>query len=116
MYTNFKMEIYNKTSLLVTVTCYQDGTISVDNDIPSIFHPFRFPSSSQYELDLFLKSRIFDESRPDKKEILSSFGLDNFNAFDIAKITHGILLQDEIWLKFDKEPFSWKDAYEILRT
>ena len=53
----------------------------------------------------FLGERVFEESRPDKGEILESMGLSVFDPEDIARVTHGIMFHDSNWLRFDGEDY-----------
>lgn len=117
MFDFTKMEIYHKNKKIANVYNI-DGCFRCDClDSKNPFNPFRFNNgelvSSEVILD-FLKTRVFDFGRPDKKELLFSLGLDEYNELKIAKKTHGIILSDCIWIRFDDEKFCWEDAYEIL--
>ena len=37
-------------------------------------------------------------------------GLDYYDAYEICKITHGVLFDDFHWMKFDGEYIKWKDV------
>ena len=116
MYKNITMTIYQKNKILSIIKVTNTGEILVTKFEKSIFHPFDKPKSFQKELESFLKTRIFDENRPDKKYILSTLNLINYDPLLIAQKTHGILFQDEIWLHFNNESFSWREAYAILQS
>ena len=81
-----------------------------------VFSKNRMDFGSKLLVESFLKTRIFDENRPDKKYILSTLNLINYDPLLIAQKTHGILFQDEIWLHFNNESFSWREAYAILQS
>lgn len=76
-----------------------------------IFHADKV---SRFELgDIILKSRCFDIGRPDKDKILAYFGLKEYNVYDICRKTHGMMAQDNIWMRFDSEEIEWEDIKKL---
>ena len=55
-------------------------------------------------LYIIFESRIFENNNPKKTEkLLLFYGLNEYDVYDILKITHGVQDNDEFWFKFDKE-------------
>lgn len=56
-----------------------------------------------------LEDRVFCESRFD--DIMKkSLKLEHYNIYDILRKTHGVDIDDFIWLKFDGENITWDDV------
>jgi hypothetical protein len=60
-------------------------------------------------LEVFLASRLPDPTRDDIKDILKKYGVREFNAYAMCRKSHGVMMQDFIWLKFDGEDVSFND-------
>ena len=58
----------------------------------------------------FLKSRCFEDGRPDLKDILDYHGLESNNPYEWNKLTHGVVYEDFIWIKYDDEDITWEDV------
>ena len=43
-------------------------------------------------------------------ELLHSIGLTQYNPLDIVLISHGRMVGDHNWIKFDSEALSWEDV------
>ena len=56
-----------------------------------------------------LKERIICEERFDE-EIQKILGLKEYNLYKILRKTHGVDVDDFIWLKFDDEDITWDDV------
>ena len=41
------------------------------------------------QMFVFLEMCCFDRARPDKKQILQNLGLEEYNQYDIVRVTHG---------------------------
>ena len=50
-----------------------------------------------------LSNRCFDRARPDKAELLKYLGLEEYNVYDIIRRTHGTILGDFTWFRFDDD-------------
>ena len=57
----------------------------------------------------FLESRCPDRDRYDLKELLENWGLIEFDSLGIVKKTHGLMLDDFIWIRFEGENISYAD-------
>lgn len=44
------------------------------------------------------------------KQYLEDLGLDEYNPYEIVRLTHGVMWEDNMWLKFPGEDVSWKDV------
>ena len=79
-----------------------------------ILHPvkqiFYKDDITRFEFGEILRHRCWDEGRPDMKELLHLIGLEEFNPYEICKKTHGKMVQDSTWFKFDGETIN----YDIL--
>ena len=63
----------------------------------------------------FFKERCFEEERADKDEILNHYGLEVYDPESICRITHGIMCDDDFWIKFDDDSISYEDIAKIKR-
>lgn len=108
-----KIEIFHKNDRLNVIEV-KESAILCHREKNSVFNPFIHDTLSSDELNAFLKSRIFDPGRPDAKELLTNLGLSVYDPLEIAKKTHGILMSDNLWLRFDDEPFTWEDAHGLI--
>ena len=87
-----------------------NSPISVERlvtDIPK--QRFNNESISKERFYDLLCERFFDESRPDKIELLNLMSLNFYNPWEIVKKTHGVLTEDKCWIKFKGESLCWKD-------
>lgn len=55
------------------------------------------------EIERWLKWRVFPETRVNADELLNSLGLNSYNRWAIVRKTHGVMADDEIWLRFKGE-------------
>ena len=62
---------------------------------------------SRYKFGEILRSRCWDEKRPDIKELLNSIGLNEYNPYKICIKTHGKMVQDKTWFKFEGETLNY---------
>ena len=63
----------------------------------------------------FFRSRVFDEGRPDKDELLRAWGLRQYNPYDIVRVTHGVLTSDDSWIRFEGETLCYRDVCSEAR-
>ncbi len=62
------------------------------------------------DLEDFLEDRCFPRERHNCKEILRELGLMMYDPIEIIKITHGIILEDFMWIKFYGEDLNYEDV------
>ena len=96
-----------KTAFARVEKDHADITRYVIHPVKQIFYKDRM---TRYELGEILKSRCFDEGRPDISKLLSMMGLSEYDIYKICRYTHGRMVQDKIWFKYDGEDLTWKDV------
>lgn len=71
-----------------------------------------FPASTDlYNILGILRGRVICEERCDSL-MLESMGLSEYNVYSILRHTHGVDIDDFMWLKFDEDPIdlTWDDV------
>lgn len=58
----------------------------------------------------FLKSRCYEDGRGDLDRILKKAHLDSNDPYEFIKLSHGVTLSDNFWIKTSTENLSWKDV------
>ena len=90
-----------------------DTEVNIDR---YIIHPakqiFYKDCITRYEFGEILRSRCWDINRPDIGTLLGLLGLDEYNPYEICKKTHGRMVQDKTWFKFEGETLTYR---ELLR-
>lgn len=76
----------------------------------SIIQPFSGNNFSLERVYGFLKSRCYEDERIDLKEILSQAHLNSNDPWKWNKITHGVMWDDKIWIRFEGEKLRWEDV------
>ena len=74
------------------------------------FSPEMEGTISVEELEKWLKWRTFPSTRANADELLKALGLNAFNRWAIVRKTHGVMADDEIWLRFKGETLKHKDV------
>ncbi|MBO6147804.1 MAG: hypothetical protein J6O55_00510 [Lachnospiraceae bacterium] len=78
-----------------------------------ILHPvkqiFYKDDITRYEFGGIIRDRCWDENRKDIGKLLSLIGVEEYNPFEICKKTHGRMVQDKIWFKFEGEDLHFCD-------
>ena len=74
------------------------------------FSPVMEGPISVEELEKWLKWRTFPPTRANADELLKALGLNAFNRWAIVRKTHGVMADDEIWLRFKGETLKHKDV------
>jgi len=65
---------------------------------------------TKIELERWLKWRVFPETRVNSEQLLSALGLNSYNRWAIIRKTHGVMADDEIWLRFKGETLKHRDV------
>ncbi len=65
---------------------------------------------TRIELERWLKWRVFPETRVNSDQLLASLGLNSYNRWAIIRKTHGVMADDEIWLRFEGETLKHRDV------
>ena len=74
--------------------------------VKQIFYTDTIP---MFKFGDILRHRCWDENRPDIKVLLGMIGLDEFNPYEICKKTHGKMVQDMTWFKFEGETLTYRE-------
>jgi hypothetical protein len=74
------------------------------------FSPDMEGSITVEELEKWLKWRTFPPTRANADELLVALGLNAYNRWAIVRKTHGVMADDEIWLRFQGETLKHKDV------
>jgi hypothetical protein len=74
------------------------------------FSPEMEGTISLEELERWLKWRTFPPSRVNAAELLEALGLNAYNRWGIVRKTHGVMADDEIWIRFKGEKLKHKDV------
>lgn len=69
-----------------------------------IFYADTIPT---FKFGQILKDRCWDENRPDIDLLLEKIGLCEYNPYEICKKTHGKMIQDRTWFKFEGETITY---------
>jgi len=72
-------------------------------------YTFTNKNSLPEELEKWLKWRTFPPTRVNVKEFLESLGMQEYNRWGIVRKTHGVMADDEIWIRFKGETPQHKD-------
>lgn len=76
----------------------------------SIRQPFGGDDVSVERVYGFLKSRCYEDGRADLEEILLQAHLETNDPWKWNKITHGVMWEDQIWIRFEGEDLCWEDV------
>ncbi|WP_342528202.1 hypothetical protein MKY84_04995 [Chryseomicrobium sp. FSL W7-1435] len=74
------------------------------------FSPTMEGPVSKEELQKWVKWRVFPETRANAEELLQSLGLTSYNRWAILQKTHGVMADDEIWVRFAGETLIHRDV------
>lgn len=78
------------------------------------YQPFSYKEDGFTRGDIldFLRTRCFEEGRPDKEELLAAMGIEEYDPLAITKKTHGRLMHDFFWIKWNGEDLTWEDILD----
>lgn len=100
-----------KDRVLATVTCIDDKITLVNYTDDIIDRPFGTNLNPTYEdIENLYIERVFPKERFNAKQILKG-KLYGYDPYAIIRDTHGILVDDYYWLRFDDEKdLTWNDV------
>lgn len=78
---------------------------------PFMINPFVYMKDGM-SVRRYLATRVVPSERANIKQILSALGLKEYNIYKLLEKTHGVKVDDFIWLKFDHIPDdgkTWSD-------
>lgn len=85
--------------------------VEIEKKVPdSIIQPFGGNNLTLDRVYTFLKSRCYEDNREDLGEILKQANLVSNNPWQWNKITHGVMWEDHLWIKFEGEKLCWEDV------
>ena len=111
MEKTLNFEYLNKDSLLSSVTVdLVNNDVKVINYTDDVMRQFMgVCAPTVNNVMKFLEMRCFPRTRYDCKELLKTIGLQEYNPLDIVRITHGRMVNDFFWIRFQGEDLSWCD-------
>lgn len=106
-----KFDYMEKDEIKSSVTVYKDKTIECEDFSTVPFETVfgKCPHTIEY-LYKFFERRCFAREHSHVGELLHSIGLAQYNPLDIVLISHGRMVGDHNWIKFDSEALSWEDV------
>lgn len=78
------------------------------NQIPHV--PFLFDKPSYGQMVSFLEQRCMPKKRKCMPEYLSTLGIQEYDPYKIVEITHGVMFEDYLWIKFPDETTTWEEV------
>ncbi|TSI07342.1 hypothetical protein [Lysinibacillus sp. BW-2-10] len=112
-YMQFDVMLFDEIIATVNLKPKNGGTPYVVNYITGFnkqFSPNMEGHITLEELEAWLKWRVFPSSRVNADELLDALGLNAYNKWGIVRKTHGVMADDEIWLRFKGETLTHKDV------
>lgn len=108
-------EYYEKDKLCSRVHVdYSSGVVNVENFTDDIVaQAFGRQKVTIDSIDSFFRDRVFDETNVGKDKLLELLGLKHFDAEAIARKTHGMLVHDMFWVRFDNEDLTYEDIKKL---
>ncbi|MCL1904031.1 MAG: hypothetical protein FWF94_06425 [Oscillospiraceae bacterium] len=108
-----KFELMYGNGLLASYTIHEDGRVDYSFS-SSAKEPILTSTARPLELNdiyFLFSSRVFQDKTPFTELELARFGLDEYNPYEIARKTHGIMPIDRYWIKFQgDEDMTYKKA------
>lgn len=84
--------------------------INYIEDFNKQFSPHMEGHITLEEIENWLKWRTFPPTRVNAAKLLESLGMQTFNRWGIVHKTHGVMADDEIWLRFKGETLTHRDV------
>ena len=111
----YDFEYYEKDKLCSRVHVdYSSGVVTVENFTDDIVaQAFGRQKVTIDSIDSFFRDRVFDETNVGKHKLLELLGLKHFDAEAIARKTHGMLVHDMFWVRFDNEDLTYEDIKKL---
>lgn len=102
-------EVFDKDTLLAKVSVDFDSqqvSLQQFSNNP-VDRPFLYDSATVEDVLNFLEFRCFPRTRFNCQELLSDLGLTHYNPLEIVRRTHGLQLEDFVWVKFEGEDLTY---------
>lgn len=91
------------------VVVYVDGEVAQINYTDNLVYRALREGAVYRDVEELFKGMIFDERRPDKREVLDSFGLIEYDPIEIIKKTRGVMSTSKFWIRFKGDTVTWSD-------
>ncbi len=112
---DYEFDYMMKDFVVSHIVVYIDGSVSIKNFTDNRFYlPFMYQGVTREDVEDLLRTRVFDEGRPDKREMLRKMGVPFYDPLMIVLRTRGVKLKDYFWVRFDKRD-TWYDVTSKLR-
>lgn len=72
--------------------------------------PYLFDDPTFVQMFEFLESRCMPRGRTCLQEYLKCMNLTEYNPYEIVRITHGVMWEDFLWLRFPGETITWDEV------
>lgn len=110
-----KFEYYYVDKLCTRcVVDYNKESIKVENFTSElVLQAFGNWKLTMDSIDEFFRERCFEETRVDRDVLLEMLGLHNFDAEAICRKTHGMVIGDYFWVRFDDENLTFDDIKKL---
>lgn len=82
-----------------------------EEPFPFMINPFIYMKDGM-SVRRYLATRVVPPERANIRQILNALGLKEYNIYNLLEKTHGVKVDDFIWLKFDHVPDdgkTWND-------
>lgn len=111
----FKFDVMHFDEIIASVDLKPESSplpfvINYINGFNKQFSPEMEGHISLEELEKWLKWRTFPPTRTNVDELLRALGLNAYNRWGIVRKTHGVMADDEIWIRFNGENLTHKDV------
>lgn len=110
---NFDVMLFDDPIASVTLKpedCDKPYVINYIEGFNKQFSPNPEGHITKKELERWLKWRVLPETRADIEDVLQAYGLNSYNRWAIIRKTHGVMADDEIWIRFKGEDLKHKDV------
>lgn len=102
--------MYGRETIAKVTVCNKKVTVENYSD-DWVLRPFGvFDNPSYEQFKDWLEQRCFPKTRHNCKELLKSGGIDYYNPLEIVEKTHGAMVDDLFWIRFEGEDLTWDDV------
>ena len=104
------IQLFEKDDLKADIYV-KNGTFSIKKYDNRIGHQLFLANNMDVSyLKSIFETRVFSKKRPDKDKLLEKLNLKEYDVYDIVKATHGVMVDDRFWFKFDEEKTCFDDV------
>lgn len=104
-------DLYHKNELLSHVEV-KNNKLNVTNYTQSkFFTPFLAPNVNIGTVADLFESRCLERCRPDLQDWLHANNVEEYDPLKIVRNTHGVMMHDYVWIKFDGEDITYEELF-----